>query len=1109
MSSTEGADREQLTLRQRLRSIVPGSNVTRVAKTQPKPQESAATPSTSSEPNFPPLVEDPLRWVGFAIIFIGTLVLFWKLHGFKLPSEIERERINFQNAQPGAVPKNYPAPSLFRALTDWLTPWRWGRGSLLTKATATGGDMGAHVWAPDFVRRSLFEKGRLTGWSMDWFGGMPILNFYFPLPSLTIAALGYIIAPQTAFKLVTVLGLLLMPTTAWGAGKLTGLRRPIPVAMGLAGMTFVLGRHYNNQIYGGNALSTMAGEFSFAISISLAVLFLGLFSHVLKTGKRRAPAALVLAATGLSHLLPTIWVLVSCVILLLTHLDVSRLRLKNSLTFFGLLGGGFLALIILDLAGQPAVGVLVLGLVVIGIAMADQLRGTFGIRQLSDAATVLGFGGAIAGFWLLPFAHNLPYTNDMGWEKEKRYVANLFPFWDQLPGDNRRDRQIVAVAMILAAVGALSAFLSFGRALLRAVESRSNWNGQLLSVASVVGTALGALVWLAQHNFFLGVGVFCAVITMALLAGVAISETNEARRWLFAVAAVAPVLITLAHSLFPEKVTYLVMIIATGLTIVGVLLLGASMQLDYEKWAMSLTLVIGICAALYVQAPQFRLWNQRVLPFWFLSIFLLAAYGAVRLVNGIVGGISLVATPKRTWPGAPIWGTVAMAAIVFVGLGLPLGLVPSGLPIPKVSKGLIGIQKAGESNDRSDVPGWSGYNFEGYEGRSAWPEYRALMDEAVRVGKTNGCGRSMWEHEEVRFGGYGTTLSLMLIPYWTQGCIGSMDGVYFESSATAPMHWLNSALVSAPNEKNADGSAKFSGPTNPQRNLPYSGFDLARGIQKLRIAGVRYYIAVTPLAIDAANAMPQELKQVGQSGPYRFYELIGNEMVGPIDEEPVVVKGIEQHQDGGWLDVEVDQYNNPDRYPKWIAWSGPKEWQRTTAAVNRLPTVVTYGSGVTVTPTERKPLPKVVVSKVSYDNVNIRFHVDRVGVPVLVKTSYFPNWKVEGGKGPYRVMPNFMLVIPTKNDVVVHYGYSPSDILGHLATLSGLIGVVWLHRTRRRVDDVLDSPYTSGAPGTEPDRTDDPNNDESEPSEARRSVDHALVEAVSVGQEKSAVTGEL
>ena len=38
---------------------------------------------------------------------------------------------------------------------------------LLRNTTPSGGDMGAHVWGPAYLRDSLLSSGRITGWSMD------------------------------------------------------------------------------------------------------------------------------------------------------------------------------------------------------------------------------------------------------------------------------------------------------------------------------------------------------------------------------------------------------------------------------------------------------------------------------------------------------------------------------------------------------------------------------------------------------------------------------------------------------------------------------------------------------------------------------------------------------------------------------------------------------------------------------------------------------------------------------------------------------------------------------------------------------------------------------
>ena len=329
------------------------------------------------------ITRDPLRAVGFAVIALGTAILFWKLHGFKLPSEIARERAQAR-IDKGQAGVQVPRTTLWTTMSDLLTPWRWGRGDLLKNSTATGGDMGAHVWTPDVVKRSIITKGRLTGWSNDWFRGMPVLGFYFPLPTLLIVLLSFVLPYGIAFKLVTVLGILSLPVCCWAAGRFAGMRRPIPVLMALAGMVFVLGRNYDLQIYGGNILSTMAGEFSFSISLSLAILFLGLFAGVLRTGEHRGWAAVVLACTGLCHLLPTMWVLAASSVMLLTHLDPKRLKLRNRNLFFGALVSavavGAVASIVVGAKG----GVILVGLSLFALAVVDQLKGTFGLTQLRE-----------------------------------------------------------------------------------------------------------------------------------------------------------------------------------------------------------------------------------------------------------------------------------------------------------------------------------------------------------------------------------------------------------------------------------------------------------------------------------------------------------------------------------------------------------------------------------------------------------------------------------------------------------------------------------------------------------------------------------------------------
>jgi len=75
-------------------------------------------------------------------------------------------------------------------------------------------------------------------------------------------------------------------------------------------------------------------------------------------------------------------------------------------------------------------------------------------------------------------------------------------------------------------------------------------------------------------------------------------------------------------------------------------------------------------------------------------------------------------------------------------------------------------------------------------------------------------------------------------------------------------------------------------------------------------------------------------------------------------------------------------------------------------------------------------------------NEGIRFKTKAIGYPHIVKMSWFPNWKVRGARGVYRVSPGFMLVYPEQETVELYYGTTGSDRVGYGLTVLGLLGVV-------------------------------------------------------------------
>ena len=779
-------------------------------------------------------------------------------------------------------------------LTTWVTGFLVGGsvlfvlwvvnpdGLLFTRSTPTGGDLGAHVWGPAFIRDELLPRFRLTGWTPDWYAGFPAYYFYMVVPMLLVVAVDVglatpllvVVLPAIglvaarllrnrstgwitrlallgaatvlvvpvhygmALKWVTIGGLVVMPVAGWLTGRLAGLPFPGPALTAVATLPFVFDRSFN--IMGGNLMSTMAGEFAFTLAVAACLVYIGLMVRGLETGRGRAAAAAMLALTGLCHLLVAFYALVASAV---------------------------------ALAMRPS-------------------REAF--RWMLTTGLVAGLCSA---FWVLPFWWQRDHLNDMSWHKLTRFRSYLLDR-DQLAADFLTNDPPLQVAILVAIVG--------------------------------------------------------LVVSIAF------------RRRLGFVLAGSAVLLGLA----------------------------------------------------FVHLPEGRLYNGRILPTYYLSIYLLAAIGvadvlrlAGRLLDGIRRSAGGLAGRLLTGGGAVL---AFMALILY--LGMPLRVLPTG-SMSGNTYSWLGFQTEELNLGRS----WVRWNFEGYENRigddtgGGWEEQRALTATMLEIAEERGCGRLLWEYNSdlVR---YGTPMALMLLPHWTDGCIGSMEGLYFEASTTTPYHFLMQSELSI-------------SPSRAQRGLPYRGFDLDAGVDHLRQLGVPYYAAFSERAVTDARGHP-DLTELATSGPWTVFAVAGAEMVVPLEVEPVAFLGVDH---AGWLEPAVEVFQEgSSAVPRTIG--GPDQWQR--VAPGELP--------------ERRSLPSVSVTDITTGVDSISFHVDRVGVPVMVRASFFPNWEASGADGPWRATPNLMVVVPTGNEVTLTYGRTGVDVVAILLSLFGLVALVVLVGRSRR-----------------------------------------------------------
>jgi hypothetical protein len=177
---------------------------------------------------------------------------------------------------------------------------------MFADTTATGGDLGSHNYAAAMARDLLLHDHRLTGWIPGNFCGFPLFQIYFPLPFVVSTLGSLVVAPHVAFKLTSVLGLLLLPAAAFACLWLRRVPFPGPALGACATVLFLF--QAGNSAWGGNLQSTMAGEFAFSISLPIALLFLGIIERAFGSIRWSVTAAAMVALLALTHAYTVLWV---------------------------------------------------------------------------------------------------------------------------------------------------------------------------------------------------------------------------------------------------------------------------------------------------------------------------------------------------------------------------------------------------------------------------------------------------------------------------------------------------------------------------------------------------------------------------------------------------------------------------------------------------------------------------------------------------------------------------------------------------------------------------------------------------------------------------------
>jgi hypothetical protein len=168
-------------------------------------------------------------------------------------------------------------------------------------SVVTGGDTASWQAIAHHFAHDLLPQFRFSGWDMGNFAGYPNFAYYFVFPFLlaVVPARLFHLPLAITLKWAIMSGIYLMPLFTYLGIRLMRFRFPAPILCAYAALLFMFNEKYN--MFGGNTLSTFAGEFCYMFAFSLLPLFMGMLYNGLQKNRFLIANAVLLAIIGLSH----------------------------------------------------------------------------------------------------------------------------------------------------------------------------------------------------------------------------------------------------------------------------------------------------------------------------------------------------------------------------------------------------------------------------------------------------------------------------------------------------------------------------------------------------------------------------------------------------------------------------------------------------------------------------------------------------------------------------------------------------------------------------------------------------------------------------------------
>tara|TARA_B100000287_G_scaffold2508_1_gene2498 strand:- start:2717 stop:4162 length:1446 start_codon:yes stop_codon:yes gene_type:complete len=402
--------------------------------------------------------------------------------------------------------------------------------------------------------------------------------------------------------------------------------------------------------------------------------------------------------------------------------------------------------------------------------------------------------------------------------------------------------------------------------------------------------------------------------------------------------------------------------------------------------------LLFISTFLYFYVPEGALWNGRLVPFFNLGIIILGFKILDLIFNEIVEYQQGELLTKLTifislsiclyifydkWSQYSSYNLFTFGVIGFSIFQL-LKLLNSTFKLINLGVFVFIISTA------SFLPHWVNWNFTGYEGKNNWEEIESLYASLNKLPP----GRIMWEPNS-DLNKYGTPMVLMTIPYFTQHT--SMEGLYFDSSITTPFHFIA-----------VSGLAES--PSNPVGGLSYINNEFEKGVDYLNDLGVDYFITYTESITEKANSN-SDLIYLFTSEPFSVFKI-------ESDKVELVNEKIEIFEKISFVERTTSSIFRNTEYKNFFDQAYKNYGYLNNYRVIELPPNIEVNSSIK---------SNLEIRDLTISSDKISFTTNRPNELHIIKFSYFPNWEIKDGAGPYRISPSFMSVIPYSNNVVLSF----------------------------------------------------------------------------------------